>query len=425
MVQGASIATRNEVRVCPACGAVAPVGLAQCGACGEALGLRGISCALPLPGRPWARVEVTLPCPRCSAPVAPRPDDIDGVITCARCGESSGVDAATWDEVVHLAHAAVDLSHPDFVGQNAALGAWNPFADVGLGASCATIPNERITPQARLAMRVGPGAPLCPRCHTGLSVHFLHNGRQTTECPSCGDREAFALPPGLASRAPALRALVSFSPHASSAAGRVEPWWILVDGPSAMRALVVTQRETAEREAAERAQWEAWQLQERERQEREAQLEAASAKRAQAERERQAREARTAAERERLDRELRETRGQLDATQRVLEETRAQLEQSLAQRAQDRQQYESMLAGERAAAAQEVGRAQQEGAYNVEQARAMMAQREAGWQAHDAKQKQEIAEQARRHKRRWGVAIALWVIVLLAVAADLALALRR
>lgn len=421
MTPGANSAARNEVRVCPSCGAVAPVGLAQCGACGESLGLRGVSCPCPLPARPWARVELTLPCPRCSAPISPRPESIDGAITCARCGEASTVDAATWDEVVHLAHAAVDLSHPDLLGQNAPLGAWNPFADVGLRTSCESIPNERITPQSRIALRVGPGAPLCARCHTALSVHFLQHGRQATECPSCGDREAFALPPGLAARTPALRALVSFSPHAASAAGRVEPWWLLLDGPSSMRALIATQRAEAERAEAERAQWEAWQLQERERKEREAQLEAASAKRAQAERDRQAREAQAAQERARLEQELQGARAQLESTMSALEEARAQLQQLHAQRAQEQQGYEAALAQERAHLVQ----SQREAGYHLEQARAAMAQREAGWQAQDATLRREMADQAKRHRRRWGVAIALGVVVLLAVAADLALALRR
>jgi hypothetical protein len=421
MVPGSQSAQRNEVRVCPACGAVAPVGLAQCGACGEALGLRGVPCACALPGRPWARVEVTLPCPRCSAPVNPRPDAVDGVITCGRCGESSAVEPAVWDEVVHFAHAAVDLAHPDFYGQNAPLGEWNPFAALGLRTSCETLPSERVSPQSRLSLRLGPGAPLCGRCHTALSIHFLHNGRQSTECPSCGDREAFALPPGLAARTPALRALVSFSPHAATAAGRVEPWWLLIDGPSAMRSLVVAQRAESERAESERAQWEAWQLQERERLEREAQLEAASAKRAQEERDRQAREARAATDIARMSQELRALRGQFESSERALAEARMQLQQAQTQVESERQTAEARVAQER----QITERTRQEGAYYLEQARGEHAQREGGWRAHEAKLREESAAQEKRHKTRWRVAIALWVLFFLVVAADLALAFAR
>lgn len=421
MVMASQGVARNEIRVCPSCGAVAPAGLAQCGACGEALGLRGIACACVMPARPWARVEVVLPCPRCSAPLHPRPEEIDGAITCPRCNEASTVDLSTWDEVVQLAHAAVDLSHPDLLGQNAPLGAWNPFAEVGATASCVDIPNERITPQSRVAMRVGPGAPLCPRCHTSLSVHFLQNGRQTTECPSCGDREAFSLPRGLASRSPALRALLGFSPHAAASAGRVEPWWLLLEGPSSMRALVVTQRAEAERAEAERAQWQAWELQERERKEREAQLEAASARRAQEERERKAREARAAAESARLGQELQESRAHAQALEQSLAEARARVERLNAEAAQARQSFES----ERSAAAQEAERIRQEGSWQLDQARVAMAQRDASWQAQDAKLRAEMDAQARRFKTRWRIAIALWVLFFLAVAADLALALTK
>lgn len=425
MVQAAQVSARGELRVCPACGAVAPVGVAQCGACGEALGLRGVAAALPLPGRAWARVEVTLPCPRCSAPVFPRVDDIEGAVTCARCGEASAVEPATWDEVVQLAHAAVDLSQPDPRGENAELGGWNPFADVGLRTSLEALPNDRITPQSRVALRVGPGAPLCARCRVPLALHFFHNGRQATECPSCGDREAFAVPPELARRVPALRAVVGFPPHAATAAGRVEPWWVLVEGPSAMRALVVSQKADAERQAAERAQWEAWQLQERERQEREAQLAAASAERSRQERERQEREARTAAERDRAARELRDAGAQLQATQRALDEANQQLETSRAQLARERQTFDAMRSSEASQSAQAMEQARQESAWHLEQARGAMAQREAEWKAREAALQAAQAAQAKRHRLRWGIAIALWLLVAIGVAADIALAFNR
>ncbi|MEZ4393499.1 MAG: hypothetical protein R3A48_20715 [Polyangiales bacterium] len=421
MVMAAQGNTRNEIRVCPNCGAVAPTGLAQCGACGEALGLRGLPSACALPGRPWARVEVVLPCPRCSSAMHPRPEAIDGAVTCPRCNESSSIDVSTWDEVIQLAHAVVDLSFPDLLGQNAPLGAWNPFGEVGATQSCIDLPSERVTPQSRVALRVGPGAPLCPRCRAVLSVHFLHNGRQTTECPSCGDREAFALPQGLASRAPALRALLGFSPHAASASGRVEPWWVLLDGPSTMREVVIAQRAEAERAEAERAQWQAWELQERERKEREAQLEAASARRAQEERERKAREARAAAESARMGQELQQANARAEALEASLNEARARVEQLTAQSLDARASAES----QRLAAAQELERVRQEGAYHLDQARLSMAQRDASWQAQESKLREEMAAQSKRFKLRWGIAIALWLLVAIGVAADLALAFGR
>lgn len=421
MVMAAQGNARNEIRVCPNCGAVAPTGLAQCGACGEALGLRGLSCACALPGRPWARVEVVLPCPHCSAGIQPRPDAIDGVVVCPRCNESSSIDIQTWDEVMHLAHAAVDLSHPDFLGQNAPLGAWNPFAEVGVTQSCIDLPSARITPQSRVALRVGPGAPLCPRCHAALSVHFLHNGRQTTECPSCGDREAFALPAGLASRTSSLRAVLGFSPHAASASGRVEPWWILLDGPSSMRAMVIQQRSEAERAEAEYAQRQAWELQERERLEREAQLEAASARRAQEERDRKAREARAAAESARIAQQLQQASAQSESLQRELNEARARIEQLTAQAMESRKAAEA----QRFSSAQELERVRQEGAYHLDQAHVSMAQRDAHWQAQDAKLREEMEAQAKRFKLRWRIAIALWILVAIGVAADLAIAVGR
>jgi hypothetical protein len=52
----------------------------------------------------------------------------------------------------------------------------------------------------------------------------------------------------------------------------------------------------------------------------------------------------------------------------------------------------------------------------------MMAQQEAMWRAQDAKRQQEMAELTKKHTVRWRVAIGLWVVVFLAVAAEMLLA---
>ena len=216
------------------------------------MGVRGHMVQCLLPGRPWARLEMVLPCPHCGVEFTPRPEAIESAAHCPSCQQPTVIEPAWWDEAVHLAHAVVDLAHPDFHHQNEALGAFNPFGDVGLSQPCASLPSDRIPMQSMLRLRVGPGAPPCLRCGTPLVVRVLTQGRQTTECPQCGDREAFALPLSLVGRVPAIRALIGFGPETAAAQGRIEPWWLLMEGPSTLRPLVQAQMEQSQKDAAPR-----------------------------------------------------------------------------------------------------------------------------------------------------------------------------
>lgn len=414
MVTPSADVAQSQIRVCPGCGSVAPAA-AQCGLCGEALGVRGHTLATPLPGRPWARVDLTIPCARCGMEVSPRPDAIEQGAVCPHCTERFAIDSSHWDEALHMAHAVVDLAQPDLLGLNAPLGAWNPFADVGAAYPCAQLPSERVPMQSRFVVRAGPGAPLCARCRTPVTVRFHAQGRQTTECPHCNDRDAFSLPGPVALRLPALRALLAFT--APPLPGRrPEPWWALFEGPSTLRTLVESQKSESDRQVAERAAWEAWQLQERERQEREAQLEAASAERQRQEQDRRAREAKVQGDRDRLDRELR------DATQQ-LAQTRKALDEAQRQRDDARRELEQTTAQMQQAHHHELERLRYEANAAMEQTRFTMSQREASWMATDQRRQQDMAELTRKHKRRWAVAVVLWVLFFAAVGVDIAAAL--
>lgn len=423
-VSSGAPASGNELRVCVRCGIIALNGQARCAICNEPMGVRGHMVQCLLPGRPWARLEMVLPCPHCGVEFSPRPEAIESGAQCPSCQQATVVEPAWWDEAVHLAHAVVDLAHPDFHRQNEVLGAFNPFAEVGLSQPCASLPSERIPMQSGFRLRVGPGAPPCLRCGTPLIVRVLTQGRQTTECPQCGDRDAFALPLSLVGRVPSIRALIGFSPESAAAQGRIEPWWLLMEGPSTLRPLVQAQKEQAEKDAAERAAWEAWNLQERERLEREARLEQAKAEREAAERGRQEKAAREKAERERAERAAKETAAALKETQSQLEQSQRALQEAQSRAAQTQQSMEQALRSAQEAHRADVERLQQEAWGQSEQLRGMMAQQEAMWRAQDSKRQQEMAELTKKHTVRWRVAIGLWVVVFLAVAADLLLAMK-
>ena len=417
-------AASNELRVCVRCGIIALHGQARCHICTEPMGVRGHMVQCLLPGRPWARLELVLPCPHCGVEFAPRPDAIESAAYCPGCQQPTVIEPAWWDEAVHLAHAVIDLAHPDFHHQNAALGVYNPFADVGLSQPCADLPSDRVPMQSMFRLRVGPGAPPCMRCGSPLIVRVLTQGRQTTECPQCGDREAFALPLSLVGRLPAIRALIGFAPEAAAAQGRVEPWWLLMEGPSTLRPLVEAQKNQAEKDTADRVAWEAWNLQERERLEREARLQQAQAEREAADRGKQEKAAREKAEREKADRVARETAAALQDTQAQLEQTQRALNDGKSRAAQSQQSMEQALQTAQAAHHADVERMQQEAWTQSEQLRGMLAQQESMWRAQDAKRQEELAVLTRRHTVRWRIAIGLWVVFFLAVVADLLLAVK-
>lgn len=422
-VQGAA-APNGELRVCVRCGIIALNGQARCVLCNEPMGVRGHNVQCLLPGRPWARLELVLPCPHCGVEFPPRPEALESSAQCPSCQQHSTIDPAWWDEAVHMAHAVVDLAHPDFHQQNAALGAYNPFADVGLSQPVANLPDDRIPLQSPLRLRVGPGAPPCLRCGTPVIVRVLTQGRQTTECPQCGDREAFAVPMSLVGRIPAVRALIGFGPDTAAAQGRIEPWWLLMEGPSTMRTLVQAQKEQAEKQAAERAAWEAWNLQERERKEREAQLARAQAEREAAERGQQEKVAREKAERERLERTAREQAQQIKDLQGKLDQSQRALADHQARSQQQHQALEQAVQHEQEARRADAERAQQDAWAQQEHTRGLVSQQEQMWRSQDRKRETEIAELKRNHAKRWRIVFVLWVLFFVAVAADLLLAVK-
>ncbi len=397
---------QNEVRVCAECGAIAPVERARCGICNTAFGPLSPSVPCPLPGRAWARVEFTLPCPHCGTVIPLRPESIGAPVACGHCGQGTQVDLAWWDEAFHMAHAVVDLSQPDFQGLNAPLGDFNPFSSVGLRDSYIDLPCEAVPSQSPLRLRASPGAPLCQRCRNAVSVRFVAPGRLTAQCARCNDREAFAVPDVVTQRFPAVRALIAYPGDAAAALGRVEPWWLLIEGLSYMRPMIQENKAQAERANAERQAWEAWQQQEHERQALEARQRAEQAERERVERERREKAERERAERERAERELREAR-----------------DEAARERA-ERERLEGELGRLQEFHRAEVERLQREAWERSEQERVMREQREAAERARMDEFARAQADREAKARTRWRVAMALWAVFFVAVLADLALAVR-
>jgi hypothetical protein len=361
---------------------------------------------MALPGRAWARVEFTLPCGRCGSVIALRPESIGAPVPCNHCGHTTQVDLGWWDEAFHMAHATVDLSFPDFQGLNTALGSFNPFAAVGVRESAIDLPNEALPSQTPLRMRAAPGAPLCQRCRSPVVIRFSGPGRLAAQCSRCNDREAFSVPDVVMQRFPAVRALLAYQGEATAAAGRVEPWWILIEGLSYMRPMVQENKANAERANAERQAYDAWERQERERQAAEAKQRAEQAERDRIEREKREQEQRDRNERDRMDREVREARDEAALQKNAREQAEAELRQL--------QEFHR----------NEIERLQREQWERSEQERLYREQREQAERTHQEEVARAQAAREASMRSRWRVAMALWAIFFIAVIADLALAMK-
>ncbi|MEZ4409525.1 MAG: hypothetical protein R3A52_24090 [Polyangiales bacterium] len=407
----------GELRVCPGCGVLAPQGAAHCAMCATPLGLRALQVPCPLPHRAWARLELWLVCPHCGGGAALTPASAGAPVPCATCGQPNEVDVGWWEEALNYAHAVADLAAPDPANPVASLGAWNPFADVGVARPVVDLPDERVPSSTPLRMRLGVGAPLCPRCAVPIAPHPARAGRFVSQCPRCGEREAFGLPDDLVSRVPALRAGVARQTDVRGAEAGA-PWWLLFEGPSSLRAVVAEQKMRGERQAAEQAAWEAQRLREQEQREREAQLKEAEAQR-------QGLKAREKAERDRLARDLAQTQQALAQASQSLSEERAAHQRTADEyRAEHARWMEERAAMERSQR-YAVEQAQREGWSAVEAERAARAQSEQAWQSRLHAQERAAAEADAKHRKRFKVLIALWVVFFLAVAADLSLALLK
>jgi hypothetical protein len=400
--QGGAI-TQNDARICAECGAIAATESARCNVCGTAYGPLTPTVPCPVPGRLWARVEIVLPCERCQTPLAQRPETVGVPAPCTHCGHSNTLDMGFWDEALHAIHAVVDLSFPDFQGMNAPLGAHNPFASLGLRESSVDLPNEMLPSQSPLRMRVSPGAPLCQRCRNPVSVRTTGPGRVTSHCARCDDREAFSVPDVVSARFPSLRALVAFAPEAALAQGRIEPWWLLIDGLSYMRTVVQNNKAEYERANAEHVARAQWEQQDRENREREARLRAEQSEKDRIEREKREREAHTNAERAQLESDLVAARTWAERERIERERLQSELQQLKESHAEQVAQFQQ-------------GAWQQSEQMRVAHEQALTTERQQ--RAAEAKTYEEKDASARK---RFKLSMALWAVLFLAVLGDLAI----
>ncbi len=153
-----------------------------------------------------------------------------GEAECHRCGLAQAFAPGQWEAALETAHANADLCGPDpegrFPGVGPSVAAKNRSKSLGLehtqteSTQSTTIFEGGSMRRLTLRVSVSPGHPLCASCHAPLGVLLNGRGNAETLCPRCGDRAAYALPPGAAEKAPALRAVIGAEHRVAHPGGR-------------------------------------------------------------------------------------------------------------------------------------------------------------------------------------------------------------
>lgn len=168
--------TSEGLRVCPACGTIAPTERAACSQCEGSLQAPLMVSASDSPLE-CARVVVEMACGACGLffPVDGLPDD--DTVECSHCDLRQAVGAARWEAFVRTAHEVVDLARSAHHASK-----FNPYRDLGVARSSHLFEDE---PKAvKLRAWISPGHPVCTRCHSALAV-AAEQGALRVECPRC------------------------------------------------------------------------------------------------------------------------------------------------------------------------------------------------------------------------------------------------
>jgi len=172
----------------------------------------------------WVCALVKFKCRVCGFVVPLNHLDMDGGITCARCGVEQAFAVETWQSAIELAHATGDLAgargeaawslpnvhqskrakreHEQSVLADAEytfgrIGKSRWFAEIGpLGPS-------------ELHVTVSPGVALCAKCHTPFETRELDGEKTEVRCATCDATSTYRVPDAARKTSSALRSVVA------------------------------------------------------------------------------------------------------------------------------------------------------------------------------------------------------------------------
>lgn len=173
-----------DMQLCAACGVVRAPGKSHCAHCKAEHGPGAL--VVPRPDdRFWVCIECTFRCRMCGFVVPLNHLDMDGGVSCARCGLEQAFEVRGWVDALRHAHAVGEL-----FGERAE-GIDDAMEEVGVR-------------RTSLALDVGggnafrttssPGHPLCESCHAPVDVAPEGDGRVAVSCKACGASAAYVVP---------------------------------------------------------------------------------------------------------------------------------------------------------------------------------------------------------------------------------------
>ncbi len=188
------------MRVCPACGIIAPTELQSCAGCGVVISQLPEASASGSVDAMWVRVECTYKCPSCGADSPLDHLELEPKVECSKCGQIRNLDASSWGAVVRLAHDVADLGRP--VHASTTLGAYNHYAFLAVKVPFAVAEGNVAEPSVASPVtvsrvRAAPGHPPCPSCHAPLNANASGGGHLATQCSRCGESAMYSVRPGL------------------------------------------------------------------------------------------------------------------------------------------------------------------------------------------------------------------------------------
>jgi len=189
------------MKVCLACGTIAPLGQKTCSSCESPLEENTTEVAPRDDDVVFARVSGHFSCRSCGEPVPLNHFCLNG-IPCSQCGIKQSFKAEDWPELLEHAHNTADLTGPrrpvdgtrDWIALTERIGEETGALVYGIGRS-----RSRLTISGGsfsgldYAFSAGPGHPVCQDCKQVLDVE-VDEVQVVTTCPACKQQIVYARP---------------------------------------------------------------------------------------------------------------------------------------------------------------------------------------------------------------------------------------
>jgi len=215
------------MRVCASCGLVAPEAAKACEGCEAPLDAAGAAREAEgaSSGAAWVSVRCSFDCRVCGRRSPLDHLDADGVIFCMLCGTEQAFAPRAWRALLELAHDLGDLGWPKPEGRNPhaeiSIERANPYHDVGVRSATRVWAEERSETANPLHAKLGPGHPLCRTCHEPLAA-APEGATARVSCARCHEEVVYTVPEAARKAHASLVAVLADEHRRDHAAARIE-----------------------------------------------------------------------------------------------------------------------------------------------------------------------------------------------------------